>query len=52
MTAEAVVLKCPECGSERVFKDGLRYMASGEIQRFLCRACGYRFSEPSVMSSF
>ena len=36
---------CPECSSESLFKDGLRYLANGEpTQRFLCRSCGYRFS--------
>jgi len=40
-------LACPECGSERLYKAGLRYLACGEtVQRWLCRSCGYRFSEP------
>jgi len=38
------VPKCPQCASERVWKDGWR----GPIQRWLCRVCGYRFSEPKV----
>jgi hypothetical protein len=38
---------CPDCGSERVWKDGLRSTNTGHIQRFLCRDCGYRFSETS-----
>ena len=37
--------KCPECGSERIWKDGIRYTVCGEIQRFLCRDCGLRFSD-------
>ena len=37
--------KCPECGSERIYKDGLRSTNVGEVQRWLCRNCGYRFSE-------
>lgn len=42
-------VKCPECGSESVFKDGLRYPREGSpIQRFLCRICGFRFSERNV----
>ena len=37
---------CPECGSERLYLDGRRALSDGsETQRFLCRACGYRFSE-------
>jgi integrase len=40
---------CPECGSERLYKDGLRYLADGsKVQRFLCRTCGYRFTWPRV----
>ncbi|MEM2352374.1 MAG: site-specific integrase [Thermoproteota archaeon] len=39
-------LKCPECGGERLFRDGLRRLADGSAtQRWLCRECGYRFSE-------
>jgi len=40
-------LRCPECGSTRLYKDGIRYLADGStVQRFLCRACGFRFSWP------
>ena len=36
---------CPECGSDRVWRDGVRYLSDGSIvQRWLCRSCGYRFS--------
>ncbi|RLG99355.1 hypothetical protein DRO19_02500, partial [Candidatus Bathyarchaeota archaeon] len=38
---------CPQCGSRRVWKDGLRYTSAGAIQRYICRVCGYRFSDPS-----
>ena len=42
-------LACPSCGSERLYKDGLRYLGNGEtVQRWLCRVCGYRFSESSL----
>jgi integrase len=38
---------CPECGSELLYRDGLRYTGQGSsVQRFLCRSCGYRFSDP------
>ena len=41
----AVALRCPECGSKRLYKDGLRYLADGTpVQRWLCRNCGYRFT--------
>ncbi|MGQ9640678.1 MAG: tyrosine-type recombinase/integrase [Candidatus Bathycorpusculaceae bacterium] len=38
--------RCPQCGSDRLYKDGLRYRADkSTTQRWLCRNCGYRFSE-------
>ena len=38
--------RCPECNSNRLYRDGLRYLANGSsVQRWLCRKCGYRFSE-------
>lgn len=41
--------KCPECASQRIWKDGLRYVKSETatipLQRFICRDCGRRFSE-------
>ncbi|MGB9693569.1 MAG: IS1/IS1595 family N-terminal zinc-binding domain-containing protein, partial [Fervidobacterium sp.] len=41
-------LCCPECGSKLLYKDGLRYLSDGsQVQRWLCRNCGYRFSENS-----
>jgi transposase-like protein len=39
-------LQCPECGSSRVWKAGLRYTAFGDVQRYVCRDCGLRFSDP------
>jgi len=42
-------IRCPECGSTLVWKDGLRYLNDGgTVQRWLCRDCGFRFSEPTV----
>jgi len=46
MSSEAIA--CPECGSIRIWKDGVRYTADGEVQRYLCRDCGYRFSESAA----
>jgi len=37
--------ECPQCHSQRVWKDGLRETARGSAQRWTCRDCGYRFSE-------
>jgi integrase len=39
--------KCPECGSDKTWKDGLRYIQDTPVQRFLCRNCSYRFSKTS-----
>jgi integrase len=37
---------CPECGSKRLWLDGPRKLSDGSsVQRWLCRDCGYRFSE-------
>ena len=38
-------IKCPECNSTKTWKAGLRYAQHGIIQRYLCRSCGYRFSD-------
>lgn len=46
MTAPSVC--CPECDSLRVWRDGVRQTKNGEVQRYLCRSCGYRFSQPNV----
>jgi integrase len=38
---------CPQCGSKKLWRDGLRYSPFGDrIQRWLCRNCGLRFSDP------
>jgi integrase len=39
--------ECPECHSKKNWKAGVRQTPNGEIQRFLCRDCGFRFSEKS-----
>lgn len=39
---------CPKCNSNSVWRDGLRSPMFGEsIQRWLCRDCGFRFSDPA-----
>ena len=41
-----MIVKCPQCGSDAVVKDGLRYLRDGSyVQRFYCKMCGYRFSD-------
>jgi len=42
---------CPRCNSQRIWKDGVRQTGECEVQRYLCRECGYRFSETSLSSS-
>lgn len=43
---------CPECNSSRIDRAGLRYLADGSaVQRYLCRDCGFRFSENSYKMS-
>ena len=41
---------CPQCGSKSLYKDGLRYLNDGStVQRWLCKNCGYQFSDPDNM---
>ncbi|MEM2463981.1 MAG: hypothetical protein QXY07_04785, partial [Candidatus Bathyarchaeia archaeon] len=45
---DSKLMQCPQCGSLRLYKDGLRYLADGtSVQRWLCRNCGYRFTDPN-----
>lgn len=44
------MVQCPECASLRVWKDGVRQTIYGDVQRFLCRDCGFRFSDVSDVS--
>ena len=44
--------RCPGCGSQRVWRDGMRFPMFGDpIQRWICRECGYRFSQGGVSKS-
>jgi len=40
--------QCPECASQRVWKDGIRHTEHGDVQRWLCRSCGHRFSDTKI----
>ncbi len=43
---------CPQCGSKKLWRDAKRYTVYGdEIQRWLCRDCGLRFSDPNDVKS-
>jgi len=45
-------IKCPECDSLKTWKDGFRYTNLGPIQRYICRNCAYRFSDPDFQHAF
>jgi integrase len=48
-TTHSHAKSCPQCGSNRLYRDGLRYLADGSsVQRWLCRNCGSRFSESEI----
>jgi len=37
---------CPQCNSNRLYKDGFRYLNNGSnVQRWMCRECSHRFSD-------
>ncbi len=41
-------IRCPQCGSKSLYRDGIRYLEDeSAVQRWLCRSCGYRFSDPN-----
>ena len=51
MNAKRKDVKCPECGSARIWKDGFWKLNDGrKIQRYICRDCGRRFVDPSKTS--
>lgn len=43
---------CPQCGSGKVWRDGQRAIYSEIIQRWLCKTCGFRFSDPAQLEAF
>jgi len=43
MVDDVKTVRCPECGCDRVYKDGVRYTRHGEVQRYLCRNCATDF---------
>jgi transposase-like protein len=45
VTIQAIgTLACVVCGSDAIVKDSLRHNKYGDIQRYLCKSCGKRFS--------
>ena len=43
--------KCPKCHNKKIWKDGKRKTKNGSIQRYICRECGFRFVESSILST-
>ena len=39
--------QCPQCNSKKVWRDGNRIFCGQKIQRWICRDCGLRFSDPN-----
>jgi integrase/transposase-like protein len=45
-------LLCPKCASKKLWRDGNTYSLLGDkIQRWLCRDCGLRFSDPKDLQT-
>jgi len=45
------VLVCPQCGGSKWFKDGKRTLKDGsKTQRYVCRICSKRYSEPTSLN--
>ena len=43
---------CPQCGGKKLWRDGHRQSIFGDdIQRWLCRTCGFRFSDPEEVKN-
>lgn len=43
---------CPQCGSNSVVSNGNRYLADGStVQRYKCKECFYRFSNPTSLKT-
>ena len=45
-------MRCPRCGSQKIWRDGHRYRNQKTIQRYICRTCGYRFSRTISKNRF
>ena len=40
---------CPDCGTIRIWKYGIRKNKRGEFQKFRCKSCGYQFIEDDFL---
>jgi len=52
LSPHTAIIRCPKCGSQRAWKDGIRHTPLGEVQRYLCRDCAHRYSDPSWSENF
>ena len=48
MSKKSKKILCPECKNSQIWKDGIRHTRNGEVQRYICRSCGFRFSESTT----
>jgi transcriptional regulator NrdR family protein len=49
-TQAQTAIVCPECGSDKAFKNGTRELPNGEIkQRYMCRQCMHRYTFPPAL---
>lgn len=46
---DSAKLVCPRCKSEEIWKDGIRVNISETVQRYQCKNCEKRFSEPVIL---
>jgi len=44
--SEVSIRRCPDCNSTINIRKGNRYISGLKVQRFLCKTCGYRFTDP------
>ncbi len=51
MTEASLSLKCPECGSSQFNNSGKYYKGEFELQRFQCKKCGKRITDPQALKS-
>lgn len=50
MTVTTTSAQCPQCGNSKVYCNGHRVLSDGtEAQRYLCRSCGFRFTDPKTL---
>lgn len=47
----ATLLKCPQCGSTHIYKDGFRDPPFETVQRYRCKEYEHRFSDPTVLNT-